>query len=126
MLNIFAIFIGGGIGAILRYWTTILAQKIWNTSILGTFCVNILGCFLIGFVLGLTIQKPSLIPPQVKLFITVGLLGGLTTFSSFSFEAFNLLKDGKTFYSFLYIAISVIVGLCATFIGYLISKQIKL
>lgn len=125
MFNIFAVFIGGGIGATLRYLTTATAQKFWGSSLLGTFSVNIIGCFLIGLVLSITMQKTTLLPPQAKLFITVGILGGLTTFSTFSCETFSLLKDGKITQSIFYISASILLGLFATGIGYILGKGIK-
>lgn len=124
MVNLLAVFIGGGIGATLRYLATITSQKIWGTTILSTFSVNIIGCFFIGLIYGLTLQKANLLPSQLKLFLTVGVLGGLTTFSTFSYEAFNYLKDGKFLHCILYISASLLIGLSATYFGYILAKQI--
>ena len=124
MVNLLAVFIGGGIGATLRYLATITSQKIWGTTILSTFSVNIIGCFFIGLIYGLTLQKANLLPTQLKLFLTVGVLGGLTTFSTFSYEAFNYLKDGKFLHCILYISASLLIGLSATYFGYILAKQI--
>ena len=124
MVNLLAVFIGGGIGATLRYLATITSQKIWGTTILSTFSVNIIGCFFIGLIYGLTLQKANLLPTQLKLFLTVGVLGGLTTFSTFSYEAFNYLKDGKFLHCILYISASLLIELSATYFGYILAKQI--
>ena len=97
MLNILAVFTGGGTGAICRYLATKLSAKYIGSCIWGTLSVNILGCFLIGYIFALTMQKAASMPPAVKLFLTAGFLGGLTTFSTFSMEAFGFLKDGKIF-----------------------------
>ena len=126
MINFLAVFLGGGLGSLLRHITNLLAQKLCFTTIWATLTVNILGCFLIGLIWGLSIQKENLMPTHMKLFLTVGFLGGLTTFSTFSCETFNLLKDDKITLGFLYIAISIVVGLTATCLGYLLSKQIRL
>lgn len=122
LLNIIAVFVGGGTGASLRYLITKLAAKCCGFSQWGTFGANILGCFLIGYIFGFTMQKTEIIPPALKLFLTVGFLGGLTTFSTFSCEAFCFLKEGKLLHCALYITASVVLGLFATFAGYLLGK----
>ena len=122
MLNIIAVFTGGGLGAVLRYLISKISTKFLGIGLWGTLFSNIAGCFLIGYIFGLTIQKTSAIPPVLKLFLTVGFLGGLTTFSTFSCEAFNFLKDGKILQCFAYVGASIFLGLCATYIGYLLGK----
>ncbi len=123
MEKIFAIFIGSGFGAVLRFLVSLLSKKYFVTSIFGTFFVNILGCFLIGLVFGFIACKFQNISESLKLFITVGFLGGLTTFSSFSFEAFELIKNGRVEASLIYMLFSCIFGLMFTYFGYLISNQ---
>ena len=83
LYEVIAIFLGGGLGAVLRYLITQYSSRSFGISHYGTFAVNILGCLLIGFVIGITINKITL-PNELKLFIMVGFLGGLTTFSTFS------------------------------------------
>ena len=124
-LGIFTIFIGGGIGAVLRYFVTILCRNLFSLSILGTFSVNLLGCFLIGYIFGVLLNKSDLISQTLKLFITVGFLGGLTTFSTFNLEIFELIKNGKITLGFLYMISSCLIGLLLTFLGcYLAQKTI--
>ena len=120
--NIFAVFIGGGIGAVLRYLTTVLCRNTFSLSSLGTFLVNIIGCFFIGYVFALTLNKAEAFSQVSKLFITVGLLGGLTTFSTFNLEVFELMKNGKLTAGLLYMLGSCVIGLSFTFLGYYISK----
>ena len=67
-------------------------------------------------------QKAASMPPAVKLFLTAGFLGGLTTFSTFSMEAFGFLKDGKILNAIFYLSASVVLGLAATYGGYLLGK----
>lgn len=122
LLNILAVFVGGGTGASLRYLITKLSTKLCGFSQWGTFTANILGCFLIGYIFGFTMQKTEIIPPAAKLFLTVGFLGGLTTFSTFSCEAFCFLKEGKIAHCAIYVTASFVLGLCATFAGYLLGK----
>ena len=122
ILNLLAVFIGGGTGASLRYIITKTATKCCGLGHVGTFSANILGCFIIGYIFGFTLQKTEIIPPVLKLALTVGFLGGLTTFSTFSCEAFCFLKDGKFMHCALYVIASFVIGLLATFAGYLLGK----
>ena len=124
MLNAFLIFIGGGIGAVLRYTVTIMCRNLFSLSILGTLSVNLIGCFLIGFVFGFLLNKSDIIPSTLKLFITVGFLGGLTTFSTFNLEIFELIKNGKIILGLLYMFASCFLGLLFTVIGYYLSKEL--
>lgn len=121
--NLLLVGIGGGAGTILRY----LCQKWFNESYqstfpLGTFLVNISGCFLIGvfFALG---EKANVLSPSVRLLLITGLCGGYTTFSTFAFENFASLRIGDMSTFFLYAAGSVIGGVIAVFIG---SSLIKI
>lgn len=122
MINFVAVFIGGGLGALLRYCISLIAKKYLGLALWGTFFVNILGCFFIGYLLGITTHKVALLTPELKLFLTVGLLGGLTTFSTFSVEAFFLFKDGKILNAIIYLISSILFGLIATAVGYYISR----
>lgn len=121
--NILAVFIGGGLGAVLRFLVSNLSNVLFEMPIYGTLTVNLLGCFLIGCVFGLTLDKIQTINPVFKLFITVGFLGGLTTFSTFSLEGFELLKNGKILTALLYIIGSSALGLLLVFAGYFLSKS---
>lgn len=121
--NIAAIFIGGGIGAILRYLISYLSKTLFHMPIFGTLTVNLLGCFLIGYTFGLTSEKIQTIPPVFNLLITVGFLGGLTTFSTFGPEGFELIKNGKIGFALLYMTISCILGLLLVFAGYFLAVK---
>lgn len=116
--NVLIVFIGGGLGAILRYIITYICNKTLSLSIISTLTVNLVGSFLIGYAFGFFISKPYLISSTMKLFITVGFLGGLTTFSTFNFEIFELIKNGKITMGLLYMIGSCLIGLSLTFIGY--------
>lgn len=122
MLNIIAVFLGGGIGAVCRYLITLTFDKLMNLSYLGTFCANIIGCFIIGYVFGITLQKADSISPVLKLLITTGFLGGLTTFSTFSLEAMCFLKDGKWLHFLIYLTASIVLGLTAAYAGFMLTK----
>lgn len=120
--NLIAIFVGGGIGAVLRYAVSYLSKVFLQMPICGTLAVNLAGCFLIGYIFGLTSEKVQIFSPVVKLSLTVGFLGGLTTFSTFSLEGFELIKNGKIELALLYVSGSCILGLLLIFAGYCIAK----
>lgn len=124
MIKILAVFTGGGIGAVMRYMITLTASKLLGTQYVyaGTFCANIIGCFIIGYIFGMTMNKAVVLSPELKLFLTVGFLGGLTTFSTFSCESFCFLKDGRILQAITYMSASLILGLTATYCGYALAK----
>ena len=123
LINLSLVFIGGGIGAVLRYLVSLSCQKLFSLPILGTFSVNLLGCFLIGYFFGVLLNKTDIIPQALRIFITIGFLGGLTTFSTFSFETFELIKNGKTSIGLLYLIGSCLLGLLLTLLGYYIATK---
>ena len=116
--------LGGFIGTILRYMVSRLIQ----TNSLGlfpwaTFTVNIAGCLLIGLFYGIS-EKGNLMSPNLRLFLTVGICGGFTTFSSFSNDAFLLIQDKEWLRVSLYTSLSFFLGLVAVYLGKVISKFI--
>lgn len=121
IMNLLSVFIGGGIGAVLRYTVTIMCRNLFSLPILGTLSVNLIGCFIIGYVFGILLNKSDVIPQTLRLFITVGFLGGLTTFSTFNFEIFELIKNGKIAIGLLYMLGSCLIGLLLTFVGYYLA-----
>lgn len=120
--NLIAVFIGGGLGAVLRFLVSILSKVIFHLPFIGTLIVNSAGCFLIGLMFGLTSGRLQTLSPVLKLLITAGFLGGLTTFSTFSLEGFELIKNGKIGLAVIYITLSAVLGLSLVFAGYSVSK----
>lgn len=115
---------GGFIGTISRYFSTVLIQKfIRNYFYAGTLGVNLIGSFVIG-ILGLLFLKESL-HPGYRLFFITGILGGFTTFSSFSLESLKLIQEGRTLEAFLYITGSVTGGLLFAFAGWQVGRFIS-
>lgn len=122
MLNIIAIFTGGGIGAVIRYLTGLIILKYSHLSLPpATFIVNVAGSFLIGFLYIFFIEKQEL-NPAIKLALTVGFCGGLTTFSTFSLELFEMIKNAHFINAFLYVIISIIICVTAVITGAYIAK----
>ncbi len=110
------LLIGSGsfVGGVLRYLLSQLIQIKTDSSFpVGTLGVNIIGCFLIGLIVGY-IDKENL-GVEWRFLLVTGLLGGFTTFSAFSMESINLLREGQIGFALSYIALSIILGLSATF-----------
>lgn len=120
----FFIFIGGGLGSLLRYGVSELLKKSFLTTPFpwGTFAVNIVGSLLIGFLTTLALK--NMVDPNLRLFAIVGLCGGFTTFSTFSNEAVALLRDGYYLYFSLYVLGSISLALLAVIIGSFIAHQL--
>lgn len=122
MFNTIAVFTGGGLGAVIRYLIGVWFLKYLHVNLpLATFTVNITGCFIIGFLYILFINKTDW-NSAVKLALTAGFCGGLTTFSTFSVELFEMVRTAQYIQAVLYTALSVIAGLIAVMIGAYFAK----
>ena len=119
--NLFFVFVGGGVGSVFRYLLSKNLSPLFNSPITGTFTVNILGSLLIGFLIGL--ESRNIIEKPMSFLLVTGFCGGLSTFSTFSFETFELLKQGFYFTAFLNVFLSVAVGLFAIFLMYKSAVQ---
>ena len=121
MKIILLIGVGSFIGGISRYLLSLFIQnKFLSTFPFGTLGVNILACFLIGIVFGLS--ERGNFTMEWRLFLATGFLGGFSTFSSFSNETVGLLRDGQLWQAFTYILSSLVICLMATFIGISLIK----
>ncbi|MGM9815983.1 MAG: fluoride efflux transporter FluC [Lepagella sp.] len=130
-------FIGSGIGGAIRFLVSHLFTSRFSLSSLAssaegasffslfpwhTFLVNIVGCFIIGLVYACVDHNIFSISPEMKTFLTVGICGGLTTFSTFSHESLILFQSGHTFTALGYIILSLILGIGAAILGHVIIK----
>lgn len=119
-----AVFFGGGLGASLRYLFGLWATKRFGITYWATFFINVLGCLFLGFIATLVINHPNVMNHSAYLFLTTGVAGGFTTFSTFSYENLTLLNDGKIFKSMFYMFSSLFLGILGIYIGYLFAKLI--
>jgi len=116
---------GGFLGSIARFglqW--FMTRHTTMTFPLGTFLVNISGCFLIGILWGLT-DKPLHLSKSWRFFLATGFCGGFTTFSSFSLENMALLRHGEYFQFFLYSTLSLFLGLLAVYAGFILVRGLS-
>ncbi len=119
MKLIFLIGIGGFIGSILRYFISLLVQlRFLHLFPFGTLAVNIIGCLFIGILYGVTKNGLN---QDWRVFLITGLLGGFSTFSAFSIETVNMFQAGQNLYAILYVLISIIICLAATYVGVLLT-----
>ncbi len=117
MLEVIIVTIGGGLGSAARYLVSTWAAARFGAGFpYGTLIVNIVGCFIIGAFVTMTTER-LIISPYWRLFVTVGIVGGFTTFSSFSYETIHLLQEAEVLRAFYNVGFNVIVGFSATWLG---------
>jgi CrcB protein len=117
--------LGGAVGSVARWAVVfVVGQQTGPAFPWGTLTVNLVGSFLIG-VIGQLARTASLgVTPDVRTFLVIGILGGFTTFSSFSFDLLGLLERGALTPAFLYAVGSVALGLAATWIGFSAARLV--
>ncbi len=116
MMMFLSVFIGGGIGSILRWFTTSKIENHW-----GVMLVNIIGAMLIGMAYQYFLSKSDF-RPEVKAFIITGLLGGFTTFSTYVLDFHNLVNNQKVYEAMIYLIGSIFVGFIFLFFGIKLMK----
>lgn len=121
MIQIFFIMLGGALGALSRFWVSIGMHKYLGMGFpWGTLVVNAIGSFAIGFLWG--IWERTGLSPELKAFLFVGILGGFTTFSSFSLETLNLFKAGDYKLALLNVLANNLVSISLVVGGYFLGK----
>ena len=123
MLKVIYVGFGGFVGSVLRYFLYILTSNILGyTSPVAPIFVNIIGCFLIGYAYQL-FNTHLIISENLRLFIMIGLLGGFTTFSAFSIDAFLIYQNSGKILAIAYVVLSIILSLLATLTGVWLIKS---
>src|SRR3990172_6104431 len=122
MFHLLIVGVGGFVGSILRYWMSGVAQR-WTYSDfpIGTLVVNLVGCLAVGAFWSL-VEYREWFSPETRLFVTVGILGGFTTFSAFGYETFALLHDREYLAALANVGANVLAGIAAVIIGWMAAK----
>jgi len=116
------VFVGGGIGATFRYWLQGAVYRFMGTEFpYGTLLVNVLGCFAIGLLMAV-FEERFAVNPGLRLFLTIGILGGFTTYSSFSYETVSMLREGSYLAGTANVVYTTLNCLGAAWIGGVIGK----
>jgi CrcB protein len=115
--------VGGAIGSVLRYGTGVFVGTLWRNSFpLGTLLINIVGSLVMGLFVGLMARLLPTWQSDARLFFAVGVLGGFTTFSSFSLDAISMIERGDVLLATLYVVLSVAIAVPALYIGLIIMR----
>lgn len=121
-MNFLFVMLGGAVGAALRYGTGLLCNHWrWTTLPWGTLVVNLVGCFLLGLLMGVG-ERYTHFNGNVYLMLTVGLCGAFTTFSTFTADTFRLLDNGQWLMAIGYVVVSVVLG----FVLFYLARRISL
>ncbi|GAB4129484.1 MAG: fluoride efflux transporter CrcB [Ignavibacteriales bacterium] len=125
MQKIIFVGFGGFIGSVFRYLLSGFIQRISNqiNFPIGTLSVNLIGCFIIGFLAGLS-ESRQLFSENYRAFIFIGILGGFTTFSTFGYEVFSFMRDGQFLSSFTNIFLHLFFSILLVWFGFSLAKLI--
>jgi CrcB protein len=115
--------IGGALGSVARYGTGVAVGRVWNLSFpLGTMLINIAGSLVMGLFIGYLARTTPSWQADARLFVAVGVLGGFTTFSSFSLDTISMIERGDIGPALAYVLASVIIGIGALYVGLLVMR----
>ncbi len=122
MKQLILVFLGGGIGTVLRFIISKLIPHNDSGFPWSTFSANLIGCFIIGLISGYFFKTSSTNQSDIILFATVGICGGFTTFSTFAYENINFLKSGDFIFFISYTLGSLILGILMVYLGLTLNK----
>lgn len=122
MLECLFVGLGGFIGSVARYLIGLLAVETASGFPVKTFCINLLGSFILGIVSESALRDPG-ISRNLVLFLQIGVCGGFTTFSTFSSEALKLFAGGRQGVALSYMVLSVVLGLVCCYGGWLVARM---
>lgn len=117
--------VGGCIGSVLRFWVGgYVSQRLGARFPYGTFVINVTASFLIGFILTLLAER-SQWSPNWRYLIPIGFIGGYSTFSTFEWETFQVLRDGEVAIALLNVGLSVVVGFISVWLGAITGRAVR-
>jgi CrcB protein len=124
-VNILLVAVGGAFGSVARVLLSSLVHRLVPSLFpFGTFAVNVVGCMAFGIIAGVA-QQRSALGPEGRAFLLIGVLGGFTTFSTFAFESFQLLRDGQFLWAAVNIAGQVAAGIIGLWAGFVIGLSLR-
>ncbi|GAB0151656.1 fluoride efflux transporter CrcB [Marinobacterium sp. BA1] len=121
MIHLFAVALGGALGAVARYWVSGWLNNAGHPIPVGTLSVNVLGSFLMGVCFVLIFEKARL-SPELRPLVMVGFLGAFTTFSTFSLETVAMISEGHIMSALIYISLSVLLCIAALGAGLWLTR----
>jgi len=124
MRALIMVFIGGGLGSMVRYSLGRWVNALHNYNFpYGTLIANVAACFVLGLFVGLADHR-QLFSPNARLFWTVGFCGGFSTFSTFGYEALTLLQGGFSLNSLIYVILSLLLSVLAVYAGLFLGESL--
>ncbi|KTQ85580.1 camphor resistance protein CrcB [Aureimonas ureilytica] len=125
MMNFLLVALGGGLGSVLRYGAGLAAARWLGTAFpFGTLFVNVTGSFAMGVLVEFLARRYGGADANLRLLLATGVLGGYTTFSSFSLDFATLAERGELATAFVYLAVTILAGLGALFAGLALARQV--
>ncbi len=125
MMNFLLVAVGGGLGSVLRYGAGLAAARWLGTAFpFGTLFVNVTGSFAMGVLVEFLARRYGGADANLRLLLATGVLGGYTTFSSFSLDFATLAERGELATAFVYLAVTILAGLGALFAGLALARQV--
>ena len=122
MIKFIHLVVGGATGTVARYCLSGAAYRVFGVGFpYGTFYVNLIGCFILGFLASFT-ERKLFLDANARLLLMVGFCGAFTTFSTFILETANLIKDGEATRAFLNVILSVVIGFLVLRLGVLLGE----
>jgi CrcB protein len=124
MIRLLLVCAGGALGSGARYLVAVLAARLLGSDFpFGTLLVNLVGSFLVGFVQHIALSS-ALFPLDLRVFLTVGILGGFTTYSAFGYETLRMLHDGVWGQALVYVGVTTVFALILCGIGALVARSL--